>query len=949
MVHGFRPKLPKTDRTPTSYSPSAGPPLPHHRQKTFTDRPLVYLSDGRTRHSRKRENQTTRWLQNIIPLLIPIYIELVQKTTTCGLWTPYSPSSRCAPAPRRFLLDELTIRLLRRGFFPCAPLEPTLAVDLRVLEFVMGLFLNMPPNNTALTKTLETYLDSMGYKLDNRVCLLDALRRRFGNALEWYTSMRHRTTEKIDGIISLARDLLPQNCAPPAPPAHTPAPRPRTEAPPSTPSTPRPSVPPPQSPLKRRRSSPAATPPPDSSPPASPTKRRPACQSSPSASPPASPSPPSSPTNSSHDYPFSEPEDRSRPSDYLRARCPACFGGKWEDPEMILAVIMSGDACFTQRRNKGKGRTDPPHRHPTTVFVPEEVTKQMESFVDSVRPPQKPARKPRKATPADEKRMKSSTQFFDDTGLMGLNCRHDHLLFLVNMKTAGEKQFNMYALLYMFLLHLPRWFVVGFLYDIACQLERSARLWGFLPPEMLARLQFAVSVLHAFGHHWVCQMLFFGLSDGEGCERFWHSISKLIGYLRVCGTWAHTQEKRREATEALEEPNPFRVSHDTRRPVCRVRADTSSERTRNAGKIAIEEVLRLRKVWVVLRARVRGCEEAILDPTADLADIEIATQDLQIATAKLRKHEATLRAKEAALGVADKQMLRHLLKSEYIRCRMNARALKYRIREKLRGRKFELERVDQFVHRKKATDPKLKTHIEDAVKRRDPGIQELVRNYNKLCAQMASLIKRKKAPKNAMAPEPIDPKSIWGLDVDDEIWQDVGLDDAYDDQEPPLWLKDEAVRTGIKAMLELDRCLEEEPRVFHECRALRWWLSEEWDAVTSAKAVAAEDGVVHQLKLRQQDLTQLCATWKAAIRPIPFKTEGLPAWGPSEEELMAVRIEDVVSKTTKAYDDDTTTRLQKKTTTMICRLKRSKHSNEGRRDVHDDWGTWTDDDTWFST
>jgi hypothetical protein len=51
-------------------------------------------------------------------------------------------------------------------------LEPTLAIDLRVLEFVMALFLNMPPNNTALTKTLETYLDSMGYKLVNRVRLL---------------------------------------------------------------------------------------------------------------------------------------------------------------------------------------------------------------------------------------------------------------------------------------------------------------------------------------------------------------------------------------------------------------------------------------------------------------------------------------------------------------------------------------------------------------------------------------------------------------------------------------------------------------------------------------------------------------------------------------------------------------------------------------------------------
>ncbi|KAJ6487508.1 hypothetical protein DFH09DRAFT_948543, partial [Mycena vulgaris] len=92
-----------------------------------------------------------------------------------------------------------------RGFFPCAPVEPTVAVELQVLEFVMQLSLNMPPNNTALTKTLESYLDSLGYKLDNR----DALRRCFGNALEWYTSMRHITTNKIDRIVLLARDLLP--------------------------------------------------------------------------------------------------------------------------------------------------------------------------------------------------------------------------------------------------------------------------------------------------------------------------------------------------------------------------------------------------------------------------------------------------------------------------------------------------------------------------------------------------------------------------------------------------------------------------------------------------------------------------------------------------------------------------------------------------------------------
>ena len=41
---------------------------------------------------------------------------------------------------------------------------------------------------------------------------------------------------------------------------------------------------------------------------------------------------------------------------------------------------------------------------------------------------------------ADEKRRKASTNFFSDTGLMALLCRHDRVLWLVNMTSAGEKQ-----------------------------------------------------------------------------------------------------------------------------------------------------------------------------------------------------------------------------------------------------------------------------------------------------------------------------------------------------------------------------------------------------------------------------------------------------------------------------------------------------------------------------
>jgi hypothetical protein len=89
--------------------------------------------------------------------------------------------------------------------------------------------------------------------------------------------------------------------------------------------------------------------------------------------------------------------------------------------------------------------------------------------------------------------------------------------------------------------HLPLDITVGALYDIVCSLERSCRLWGFLD-RYLDRLSFAVSVFHVFGHEWACQLLYhprkrvgFGFTNGEGCERFWHSISHLIAHLRICG------------------------------------------------------------------------------------------------------------------------------------------------------------------------------------------------------------------------------------------------------------------------------------------------------------------------------------------------------------------------------------------------------------------------------
>ncbi|KAI6102146.1 hypothetical protein F5141DRAFT_1190035 [Pisolithus sp. B1] len=121
---------------------------------------------------------------------------------------------------------------------------------------------------------------------------------------------------------------------------------------------------------------------------------------------------------------------------------------------------------------------------------------------------------------------------------MALLCHHDHVLWLVNMTSAGEKQHYALVLLKYLFAHLPTTTTVGLLYDIGCQLEHNCCKWKLLDEEILSRLKFGISVFHAYGHQWPCQIVYhpwkcvgFGLSDGEGCEQLWSSLKMLIPIL----------------------------------------------------------------------------------------------------------------------------------------------------------------------------------------------------------------------------------------------------------------------------------------------------------------------------------------------------------------------------------------------------------------------------------
>lgn len=133
-------------------------------------------------------------------------------------------------------------------------------------------------------------------------------------------------------------------------------------------------------------------------------------------------------------------------------------------------------------------------------------------------------------------------------------------------------------------------------------------------------------------------------------------------------------------------------------------------------------------------------------------------------------------------------------------------------------------------------EQRINEHTQDSVKRRDPGISQLAHKYNKLCDDMNTLIRQKKAPRNSTASLRIDMEQLFELDVDDDIWLDVGIgyDDEEDSRVPPLWLSNENVRAGIRAVMDLDRCLEEKKRLLQERSAMQVWFNEEWRVVNQA-------------------------------------------------------------------------------------------------------------------
>ncbi|KAG2048979.1 hypothetical protein BDR06DRAFT_1070368 [Suillus hirtellus] len=651
----------------------------------------------------------------------------------------------CFPAP---------LQLLCHGLFPCAPVAPSLAVDLHVLEFVHLLFVCQSPSQTAWCNAVETFLDGMGYKLSCK----NNLHRCFGNAFHWY---RVLTIMARNHISTLIMDVRKDQ-------AHLP------------------------------------------------------------------------PIN--------------QPSEYLRSCCLLCFGGNTyhgSDLHSIPDAIICIDACFTQKRStnpRGADSIDPPNPTPT-FFLSDNDVKAMEDFVQSCHGERRRVQVSRAEgdkdhyeegmrvpvsvlngcgesfVAADEKHEKASTCFVTNTGLMALLCRHDCVLWLANLTSAGEKQHYALALL-----------------------DHFCRKWKLLDDNTLLCISFAVVVFHAYGHQWPCQIIYhprkhegFGLSDGEGCERLWSSLKQLIPSLRVSGfhqclfvlnvqirhldtksiqgyghwlhwRWIHCQTKKNVALDSLLDLD---IDEDMLR------------QSRNKAVEVITTILALEKTLDAYETSVRKLEMQLnVGSVSNIAELNLQLSDARSQHAKTAD---TLWRRKAALGTQAKADLEKMKNDTYLTVCLNARAVKICIQDHLRQHKFELERLERSYRATINAEHKIRASTQYSIKCREPWILKLVFTYNGLCTQLRSLIHQRRAPPSAVPPRPIIRKGIFLLNVNDEIWQDIGLDE--DGINPPAWLSDEATRSGIRLQLEVDQCVEEETCLMQERTVMQKWMSSEWEAI----------------------------------------------------------------------------------------------------------------------
>ncbi|EDR03523.1 uncharacterized protein LACBIDRAFT_331575 [Laccaria bicolor S238N-H82] len=378
--------------------------------------------------------------------------------------------------------------LVNHGLFPTSPSQPRMAVSIPLIQLYHALFECSCDAINAFAHALNTFYGRRGFIHCNSKgeVVQDAFCRGFGHAVQWYNSLQVSIEHQLKGAI-LAGDATVRDHKQPVPLTLAINP----EAPMSHPS------------------------------------------------PTIFDVPLSTPGFFNDNAPLASPWISL---DDLDAHMWTAICIKFVLIEIISStdIIVATDGNFSQWHRKDAG--DCPEFYSPEYFLSKEYVDGVGKHITTVRgkPPKahKPAKVPDEAVNDCEEghdsgsrsTVKTNMDHYDDGGIMALVCHHDVPLFLANIDTPGEQQKYAVSLIEHLFSLLPSTTTVTVLYDVGCILDRSLNLYDILPPDITDRLDFGTSAMHAYNPR-IREGP--GLSDGEGVERFWSRLRKMIGVTRT--------------------------------------------------------------------------------------------------------------------------------------------------------------------------------------------------------------------------------------------------------------------------------------------------------------------------------------------------------------------------------------------------------------------------------
>ncbi|KAF9504054.1 hypothetical protein BS47DRAFT_1308825, partial [Hydnum rufescens UP504] len=482
-----------------------------------------------------------------------------------------------------------------------------------------------------------------------------------------------------------------------------------------------------------------------------------------------------------------------------------------------------------------------------------------------------------------------------DKGLIVLVCRHDHVIWFINMGPNGEKWYFMLMMIQKLLGELPESFTVGFFYDIICAMHREMERWQLLP-QCLPHLKFSTPMFHSYGHQWPCQLSYhpyknpeFGHTDGEGCEREWNLLNGIIPiHTKMLGLQFHRCLFVINNKQAhVDEQNHINLASRLKRHFDDATAKLEeAECTLEKLMIPVDDIKAAWAEQLSTQQAEPPClfisfvlttftDNGSLGPEKDAAAAlhdpsslychELLNQLNQLRTS-LEKIELQLAKKESDLLLHSKMTRADLDKiksSQWYDALIHTRAHYHRLVSALVGHKFTITQCIED-YRSHTLDHKAHLHEAKADKKQQPAIMRCLEQLNKQIQRM--LDNWDDAPPGAIPPETLDWKGLFSLDINGVIWKGLHVLKAGlgDDHVPPRWLADENMRVAIIAYLDLEGCQVELDIIKWEVTNIHVWYTEEYNAIRAAIHKASMDIKLHCILLI---LITLCRNRSRSLIP----------------------------------------------------------------------------------